>query len=62
MKRGVLFNGNNFICLALTEEAIADAIEAYGEAFTVLGETLRTGSLTAALEGDPIQAAFRPVR
>jgi glutamate-1-semialdehyde aminotransferase len=60
LKRGVLFNGSNFICAAHSDEDLELAIEAYGEAFQRLGEGLE-GDLTALLEGPPLQPAFRPL-
>lgn len=61
LKRGVLFNGSNFISAAHTDEDIDHAVEAYREAFAVLAYALEAGDLAAALEGQPVQPAFRPV-
>jgi glutamate-1-semialdehyde aminotransferase len=61
LKRGVLFNGSNFISAAHTDEDIDYAVEAYREAFAVLAYALEAGDLAAALEGQPVQPAFRPV-
>jgi glutamate-1-semialdehyde 2,1-aminomutase len=60
VKRGVLFNGSNFICLAHSDEDLDVAIEAYRDAFAGLAEGL-AGDLHELLEGEPIQPAFRPV-
>jgi glutamate-1-semialdehyde aminotransferase len=60
LKRGVLFNGSNFICAAHSEEDIDLAIDAYGGAFQRLAEGLE-GDLAALLEGPPLQPAFRPL-
>jgi glutamate-1-semialdehyde aminotransferase len=60
MRRGVLFNGSNFISLAHTEEDLDLAIEAYGAALGRLAEGLPDG-LEAMLEGSPVQPAFRPL-
>ena len=59
LKRGVLFNGSNFICAAHTDDDIDHAVESYREAFGVLADALRTGDLEAALDGSPVQPAFR---
>jgi glutamate-1-semialdehyde aminotransferase len=59
LKRGVLFNGSNFISAAHTDEDIDHAVQSYREAFAVLGDALRAEDLAAALEGPPVQPAFR---
>ena len=59
-KRGVLFNGSNFICLAHTDEDIDHAIEAYDAAFERLAEGLAGRPGRRMLEGEPVQPAFRP--
>jgi glutamate-1-semialdehyde aminotransferase len=58
LKRGVLFNGSNFICLAHSDDDIDLAIAAYGAAFGLLAEGL-AGDLISLLDGEPIQPAFR---
>ena len=40
LKRGVLFNGSNFISPAHTDEDIDHAVAAYSEAFGVLADGL----------------------
>jgi glutamate-1-semialdehyde aminotransferase len=60
LRRGVLFNGSNFISLAHTEEDLDLAIDAYGAALGRLAEGLPDG-LDAILEGSPVQPAFRPL-
>jgi glutamate-1-semialdehyde aminotransferase len=60
LKRGVLFNGSNFICAAHSDEDIELAIDAYGDAFRRLADGLE-GDLTSLLEGPPLQPAFRPL-
>jgi glutamate-1-semialdehyde aminotransferase len=60
LKRGVLFNGSNFICLAHSDEDLEQAIDAYRAAFERLAEGL-SDDLRALLEGEPIQPAFRPL-
>ena len=61
VKRGVLFNGSNFICLAHSDEDLDQAIDAYAAAFARLAEGLPDG-VGALLEAEPIKAAFRPVK
>jgi glutamate-1-semialdehyde aminotransferase len=58
VKRGVLFNGSNFICYAHTDSDIDAAIEAYGAAFEVLSGALPDG-VEDRLEGPPLTPAFR---
>jgi glutamate-1-semialdehyde aminotransferase len=60
VKRGVLFNGSNFICLAHTYEDLDQAIDAHQAAFSRLADGLE-GNLMDLLEGPPLQPAFRPV-
>jgi glutamate-1-semialdehyde 2,1-aminomutase len=60
IKRGVLFNGSNFICLAHSEEDIATTIEAWDAALARLADGLGR-RLEDLLEGEPLQSAFRPV-
>jgi glutamate-1-semialdehyde aminotransferase len=60
LKRGVLFNGSNFICLAHSDEDLEQAIDAYGEALARLAEGL-SGNLLDLLEGKPVSPAFRPL-
>ena len=60
VKRGVLFNGSNFICLAHSGEDLDLAVDAYRAAFARLAEGL-SGDLLELLEGEPIQPAFRPL-
>jgi glutamate-1-semialdehyde aminotransferase len=61
LKRGVLFNGSNFICLAHSDEDLEQAVDAYRAAFELLADGLRTGDLLALLDGEPIKPAFRPL-
>lgn len=58
---GILFNGNNFICLAHSDEDIAQAVRAYEAAFTRLAEGIEAGDPGSLLLGPPVQPAFRPV-
>ena len=58
VKRGVLFNGSNFICLAHSDEDLDQAVDAYRAAFALLAEGL-AGDLSALLEGPPLSPAFR---
>ena len=59
LKQGVLFNGSNFISAAHSDEDIDHAVASYREAFNFLSDALRTGDLAAALDGSPVQPAFR---
>jgi glutamate-1-semialdehyde aminotransferase len=58
--RGVLFNGSNFICLAHSGDDLDLAIAAYEAAFARIAEAWPAG-LEQILDGEPLQAAFRPV-
>ncbi|HYM54795.1 MAG TPA: aminotransferase class III-fold pyridoxal phosphate-dependent enzyme [Solirubrobacteraceae bacterium] len=58
VKRGVLFNGSNFISYAHTDADIDAAIEAYGAAFEVLAGAL-PDDIEARLEGPALTPAFR---
>jgi glutamate-1-semialdehyde aminotransferase len=61
-KRGVLFNANNFICLAHSDEDLDQAAAAYDAAFARLADGLTDGApgVAALLEGAPVSPAFRP--
>lgn len=58
LKRGVLFNGSNFISYAHTEADIEFAIEVYGAAFEALAAAL-PDDVEERLEGPPLTPAFR---
>jgi glutamate-1-semialdehyde 2,1-aminomutase/spore coat polysaccharide biosynthesis protein SpsF len=58
VKRGVLFNGSNFISYAHTEADIDAAIEAYGAAFEALSSAM-PGEVEDRLEGPALTLAFR---
>jgi glutamate-1-semialdehyde-2,1-aminomutase len=58
LKRGVLFNGSNFISYAHTDADVDTAIEAYAAALAVLAAALPDG-LDDHLEGPPLTPAFR---
>jgi len=58
LKRGILFNGSNFISYAHTEADIDAAIDAYGAAFEVLAGGL-PDDVEGRLEGPPVTSAFR---
>jgi glutamate-1-semialdehyde aminotransferase len=64
LERGVLFNTNNFICLAHSEDDIAHAADAYDGALERLASALGDGAdgVRALLKAEPLSAAFRPVR
>jgi glutamate-1-semialdehyde aminotransferase len=59
-KLGVLFNGSNFICAAHSNADLDQAIDAYGAAFRRLADAL-PDRVAAAVEGPPVQPAFRPL-
>lgn len=63
-KRGVLFNGNNFICLAHSDDDLDQAAEAYDAALALLADGLADGAagVEALLQGKAVSPAFRPVR
>jgi glutamate-1-semialdehyde 2,1-aminomutase/spore coat polysaccharide biosynthesis protein SpsF len=61
LKRGVLYNGSNFVSYAHQEADIDEAIAAYGAAFARLAIALPDG-VEAHLEGPPVSQVFRPVR
>jgi glutamate-1-semialdehyde 2,1-aminomutase/spore coat polysaccharide biosynthesis protein SpsF len=58
IKRGILFNGSNFISYAHTDADIDLAIEAYEATFEVLSSVL-PDNLQSRLEGPPLTPAFR---
>jgi glutamate-1-semialdehyde aminotransferase len=58
LKRGVLYNGSNFICLAHREEDIDEAVDAYEHAFARLAAAL-PDDLPAQLEAPPVSQIFR---
>jgi glutamate-1-semialdehyde aminotransferase len=60
LKRGVLFNGSNFICLAHSDEDLEQAVDAYRAALSRLADGL-AGDLLGLLEGPPLQPAYRPL-
>jgi len=58
LRRGVLFNGSNFISYAHTDADIDAAVEAYAAAFRVLARALPDG-VEDLLEGPALTPAFR---
>jgi glutamate-1-semialdehyde aminotransferase len=58
VKRGVLFNGSNFISYAHTEADIDFALEAYQATLEVLASAL-PDNIASQLEGPPLTPAFR---
>jgi glutamate-1-semialdehyde aminotransferase len=58
IKRGILFNGSNFISYAHTNADIEIAIEAYDASFEVLSSVL-PDNVESRLEGPPLTPAFR---
>jgi glutamate-1-semialdehyde aminotransferase len=59
--RGVLFNGNNFICAAHSRADLEQAVDAYAAAFGRLAEGIEGGDIGALLSSEPVQAAFRVI-
>jgi glutamate-1-semialdehyde aminotransferase len=60
IKRGVLFNGSNFISYAHTDADIAEALDAYDAALHRLASAL-PNDVEARLEGPPVGEVFRPI-
>jgi glutamate-1-semialdehyde 2,1-aminomutase/spore coat polysaccharide biosynthesis protein SpsF len=60
LKRGVLYNGSNFICYAHGEDDVDEAIDAYEHAFARLADAL-PGDVQAALEAEPVSRIFRMI-
>ena len=58
IKRGVLYNGSNFISYAHTPADIDFAIDAYTESFEILASAL-PDNVHSRLDGPPVSAAFR---
>lgn len=61
LRRGVLYNGSNFISYAHGESDVDEAIDAYGAAFERLATALPDG-VEAQLDGPPVAQVFRPVQ
>jgi glutamate-1-semialdehyde 2,1-aminomutase/spore coat polysaccharide biosynthesis protein SpsF len=61
LKRGVLYNGSNFISYAHDDADIDEAVAAYGAAFERLATAL-PDDVEEHLEGPPVSQVFRPVR
>lgn len=60
VKRGILYNGSNFISYSHTDEDIAEAVAAYDAAFAVLATAL-PDDIERHLEGPPVGQVFRPL-
>jgi glutamate-1-semialdehyde 2,1-aminomutase/spore coat polysaccharide biosynthesis protein SpsF len=60
LRRGVLFNGSNFIAYAHTDADIERALSAYDEAFGILAKAL-PDDIASQLEGPPVAQVFRAV-
>jgi glutamate-1-semialdehyde aminotransferase len=60
-ERGVLFNANNFICLAHSDEDLDQTIDAYAAAFARLAEGIASGDIESRLTSEPVQPAFRVI-
>ncbi|HEV7804264.1 MAG TPA: aminotransferase class III-fold pyridoxal phosphate-dependent enzyme, partial [Solirubrobacteraceae bacterium] len=60
LKRGVLFNGSNFVSWAHTEDDIAEAVDAYDAALARLAQAL-PDDVEEQLEGPPVSQVFRAI-
>jgi len=60
LKRGVLFNGSNFISWAHTADDIAEAVDAYDGALARLAQAL-PDDVAEHLEGPPLSPVFRVI-
>lgn len=58
-RRGILFDGEHFICDAHTLDDIEETLAAYDEAFEILSEAIAADDIVSRLEGDMISPAFR---
>jgi len=58
LKRGVLYNGSNFVCLAHTMDDIDETIDAYEHSFTKLADAL-PDDVGLRLETEPVSQIFR---
>ncbi|WP_026909679.1 aminotransferase class III-fold pyridoxal phosphate-dependent enzyme [Patulibacter minatonensis] len=63
-RKGVLYNGNNFICLAHTDEDLEQVADAYDAGLSALAKGLTDGpqGVLALLESEAVSPAFRAVR
>jgi glutamate-1-semialdehyde 2,1-aminomutase/spore coat polysaccharide biosynthesis protein SpsF len=60
LRRGVLYNGSNFISYAWEDADVDEVVEAYGGAFERLASAL-PDDVPAHLEGEPVGSVFRAV-
>jgi glutamate-1-semialdehyde aminotransferase len=58
LRRGVLFNGSNFVSYAHTDADIEEAVDAYDHALAALAAAL-PDEIERRLEGPPLSPAFR---
>ncbi|MEA2143168.1 MAG: spore coat polysaccharide biosynthesis protein SpsF [Solirubrobacteraceae bacterium] len=61
LRRGVLYNGSNFMTYAHDDADIDEAVAAYGGAFERLAAAL-PDDVEAHLDGPPVSQVFRPVQ
>jgi glutamate-1-semialdehyde aminotransferase len=61
LRRGVLYNGSNFVSYAHSEADVDEAVAAYGAAFERLAAAL-PDDVEAHLDGPPVSQVFRPVQ
>jgi glutamate-1-semialdehyde aminotransferase len=59
LRRGILFSGSQFLCLAHDDALIATTIAAYGDAFRVLHEALDLQAVDALICGEVNEVIFR---
>ncbi len=60
-KRGEFFYGVIMMCLAHTEEIVAQSLKVYSEVLELLADAVNKGDLPSLLEGPIIQPIFRKV-
>jgi glutamate-1-semialdehyde 2,1-aminomutase len=61
IKRGVLWAGFHNMCFTHSEEDIAYTLKAYREVLALLRDVVKTGKVSEALKGEPLEAVFRKV-
>lgn len=61
VKRGVLFNGVNNICLSTLDNDIEKALSAIEEAFKIMQKALDENNIEKYLEGETVKPVFRKV-
>jgi glutamate-1-semialdehyde aminotransferase len=59
LKRGVLFSGSHNLCYRHSDEDIAQTLEVYRTALTILAEAVDRGDALERLEGPVVEPVFR---